>query len=178
MSNYKITFRKRKRLEVQYLNRDPTPRHKDPFKNIVFKIITEDYKSISRDTNISDYEEPYVKYMRKDSIDSMDSSLSELNDYQRNRIKNKICNENTLIGQRRHMNKDNDTGLTSSVNKKMNINLKKCVLPASLKNMKENLNNEERKKYNELFNKINFSNKPSVRKGSLSLSEKVRLLYK
>jgi hypothetical protein len=108
--------------------------------------------------------------MKKDSIDSLDSSLTGLNDYQKNRIKNKIKNENNFFGKL-----DND--LNKLENKKP-INLKKTNLPIHLRNTKETLNNEERKKYNEMFNRVNFSNKPSVSKSDLTIGEKVRLLYK
>jgi hypothetical protein len=135
-------------------------------------VVREDYNKTEQSFCEIKKELPYCKYMKKDSVDSLDSSLSVLNEYQKNRIKQKIKKENTLYG----VNKLRPASSLPLNNKRTES--RKTTLPARLKNVKENLNNEERKKYIEIFNKINYSNKPAVCKSDLSLSEKVRLLYK
>jgi hypothetical protein len=167
---YFLTYiRKRRDLEKRYLNKEYTPKKKDPFKNIVFKVVREDYSQLSFGQAPK---VPYCIYTKKDSIDSLDSSLSVLNEYQKDRIKRKIRKENTLYGVSLDMPKNS----VAQLNKRP-IG-RKTTLPASLQNVKANLNNDERRKYNQMFNKINFSNKPSVCKSDLTLNEKVRLLYK
>jgi hypothetical protein len=114
----------------------------------------------------------------------MDSSISVLNEYQKVRLKTKIKKENSFFAAhsllRRMKKPDTIQPVSSSVVVKKSSAKGFNKLPQNIKNDKANLNNDDRKRYIEMFNKINFSRttKMSKSKSSFHVNDKIKLLYK